>query len=61
MGHSSKGMSDLYDKSSEDLAYRRDVCRAMGVGFVVPKTVLSDVAGVSEDRAETLETIATIG
>jgi integrase len=61
MGHSSKGMSDLYDKSSEDLAYRRDVCRAMGVGFVVPKTVLSGVTGVSEDSTKTLETIAAIG
>ena len=30
-------MSDLYDKSSEDLAYRRDVARAIGVGFELPK------------------------
>ncbi len=39
MGHSAKGMSDLYDKSSEDLTYRRDVARAMGMGFELPKAL----------------------
>jgi integrase len=39
MGHSAKGMSDLYDKSSEDLTYRRDVAKAMGVGFELPKAL----------------------
>jgi hypothetical protein len=32
-------MSDLYDKSSEDLTYRRDVAKAMGVGFELPKAL----------------------
>jgi len=39
VGHSKKGITDTYDKSSEDLAYRKDVCRAMGVGFELPKTL----------------------
>ena len=39
MGHSAKDMSDLYDKSSEDLTYRRDVAKAMGVGFELPKAL----------------------
>ena len=34
-----RDMSDLYDKSSEDLTYRRDVAKAMGVGFELPKTL----------------------
>lgn len=32
-------MTDLYDKSHEDPVYRRDVAKAMGVGFDVPKTL----------------------
>jgi len=39
MGHSPKDMTDLYDKSSEDLPYRRHVAKAMGVGFVLPKAL----------------------
>jgi integrase len=39
MGHANASMSDLYDKSSEDLGYRRDVARAMGVGFELPKAL----------------------
>jgi integrase len=61
MGHSAKGMSDLYDKSSEDLAYRKDVSKAMGVGFTLPETltakrpkpVLSGATGVLRDTMET--------
>jgi integrase len=64
MGHSAKDMSDLYDKSSEDLTYRRDIAKAMGVGFELPKTLtgkppgaLSGVTGVST-KAEQLEAVA---
>jgi integrase len=54
MGHSAKGMSDLYDKSSEDLMYRKDVSASVGTGFAVPKMlnakrskdVLTGVTGV---------------
>ena len=61
MGHSAVGMSDLYDKSSEDLTYRRDVAKAMGVGFELPKAltpkrpkpVLSGVTDVSVEAEQT--------
>lgn len=39
MGHSANTMSDLYDKSSEDLTYRKDVAKAMGFGFELPTTL----------------------
>jgi integrase len=39
LGHSGHDMSDLYDRSREDLQYRRDVATAMGVGFELPKTL----------------------
>jgi integrase len=65
MGHSAKDMSDLYDKSSEDLTYRLDVAKAMGVGFELPKTLaakppqgaVSGVTGVSI-KVEQLEAVA---
>jgi integrase len=65
MGHSPKDMSDLYDKSAEDLPYRRHVAKAMGVGFELPKTLtakppqgaLSGVTDVST-KAEEMEAIA---
>ena len=37
LGHAGRDMSDLYDRSSEDVRYRRDVAKSMGVGFEVPK------------------------
>ncbi len=37
MGHSSHSMSDVYDRSFEDAAFRRDVANAVGVGFEVPE------------------------
>jgi integrase len=39
LGHAGRDMSDLYDRSREDLQYRRDVAAAMGTGFDVPKTL----------------------
>ena len=40
MGHSmKKDMSDVYDRSSEDVQYRKDVALAMGTGFELPKTL----------------------
>jgi integrase len=44
VGHSKKGITDTYDKSSADLAYRRDVCRVMGVGFELPKTLTAKLS-----------------
>lgn len=38
MGHAGEGMSDLYDKIKEDVAFRKEVANACGVGFEVPAT-----------------------
>jgi integrase len=37
LGWSGKDMSDHYDKIHEDAAYRRDVAKAVGIGFDLPK------------------------
>jgi hypothetical protein len=64
MGHSKNGVSDLYDKSSDDVAYRRDVSKAMGVGFVLPESLATPsyrtFADVAVEATETLETVDTI-
>ena len=39
MGHADRDMTDHYDRSREDLQFRRDVARSMGVGFEVPKAL----------------------
>jgi len=39
MGHTAKGMSELYDKTRRDLTYRRMGAQSLGVGFDVPKTL----------------------
>jgi integrase len=59
-GHADEDMSDHYDQSREDAQYRRDVAKAMGVGFDVPKTLtgkekLVDL-GVRDVALETVET-----
>jgi hypothetical protein len=39
MGHAGKDMSDLYDKSKEDVAFRRKWAERCGFGFQVPSVV----------------------
>jgi integrase len=39
LGHSDKSLSDTYDRSAEDVQFRRDVATSMGVGFVLPATI----------------------
>lgn len=39
MGHSDAGMSGHYDRSREDVEYRRDVVKSLGTGFEVPKVL----------------------
>jgi integrase len=51
MGHSAKGMSELYDKSSEDVVYRKDVARSIGTGFDVPKTLTPKPEKISQSGA----------
>ena len=48
MGHKSKGMSELYDKSKENLTYRRDVVLSKGTGFDVPKTLTPKQEKISQ-------------
>jgi hypothetical protein len=49
LGHSGKDMSDLYDRSREDLQYRRDVAKSLGVGFEVPKALVAKHSKASEE------------
>lgn len=39
VGHSKKKVTELYDQPEEDLQYRLDVARGVGLGFDVPKTL----------------------
>ena len=36
VGHAKKAVTDLYDRSAEDLDYRKTVSQAVGVGFELP-------------------------
>jgi integrase len=36
MGHAGEGMSDLYDKIKEDVAFRKQVAEEAGLGFHLP-------------------------
>jgi integrase len=66
LGHSRKqDMTDRYDKSWEDVQYRQDVSKAMGVGFTLPDKLtpiaVSDVRGRLPVSTETLENAVCIG
>jgi integrase len=39
MGHAAADMSDRYDRVREDVQFRRDVVRSLGVGFKLPENV----------------------
>jgi hypothetical protein len=39
LGHSDKSLSDTYDRSAEDVQFRRDVATSLGTGFVLPATI----------------------
>ena len=65
MGHADKDLSDTYDRSREDVQFRKDVARSMGVGFELPqiltlqrpkagKSVRVGVIGHQEKVAETV-------
>jgi integrase len=59
MGHSDKSLSDTYDRSREDEQYRKDVAKAMGVGFVLPAAISvkagSPLTGVKGRQTEITE------
>jgi integrase len=41
MGHANRDMSDHYDRVREDVQFRRDVAKSVGVGFELPKSLTS--------------------
>jgi integrase len=59
MGHSDASLSDVYDRSREDLQYRRDVAKSMGTGFVLPAAIIGKgktlLLGVNGRQTEVTE------
>jgi integrase len=63
MGHAEGDMSDRYDRSREDVQYRKDVATAMGLGFDLPKMLTAkraigekiSLTGVIGRQEETVE------
>lgn len=60
MGHAGESMTDTYDRSAEDLQYRKDVAVSMGTGFEIPKMLTAKpskktLAGVNGRQPETVE------
>lgn len=41
LGHAAADMSDRYDRVRDDLQFRRDVAKSLGVGFVLPPALTS--------------------
>jgi hypothetical protein len=39
MGHAGRDMTDRYDRVREDVEFRREVARAVGCGFELPKAL----------------------
>ena len=53
IGHSTKkDMSDLYDRSSLDVPYRKDVCVAMGIGFTLPPVLTPKLKKSEQSTSE---------
>jgi integrase len=62
MGHAGESMTDTYDRSAEDLQYRKDVAVSMGTGFEIPKMLTAKpskktLAGVNGRQSETVEPV----
>jgi len=62
MGHAGESITDTYDRSAEDLQYRKDVAVSMGTGFDIPKMLTAKpsketLAGVNGRRTETVEPV----
>jgi integrase len=53
MGHADPSMSSHYDRSREDVQFRRDVAKAMGLGFQLPTATLTGAIGRQEKEVET--------
>lgn len=52
MGHADPSMSNNYDRSREDVEFRRDVAKAMGLGFQLPTATLTGANGRQEKEVE---------
>jgi hypothetical protein len=58
LGWADKEMADRYDRSREDVEYRKDVAMKMGIGFELPKTlnwtrtVIVDAKSEPQERRE---------
>jgi integrase len=52
VGHAKKKVTELYDQPEEDLVYRADVARGVGVGFHVPKTLTPKQEKISQPGAD---------
>ena len=43
LGHAGKSITDGYDPVREDLEYRKEVARAVGLGFMIPAVAVQTV------------------
>jgi integrase len=43
LGHAGKSITDGYDRVREDEEYRKEVARAVGLGFTIPSVVVQTV------------------
>ena len=59
LGHHDASLSDTYDRSADDVQFRRDVASSMGTGFVLPATITGEgktlLLGVIGRQAEIAE------
>ena len=63
IGHADRDLSDHYDRSREDVQFRRDVAKSIGVGFELPKAltpkrpkeVKVSLTGANGRQTETVE------
>jgi integrase len=52
LGHAGKSITDSYDRSREDAAYRKEVAAAVGTGFTVPSAVVVQKSVESSKEVE---------
>jgi hypothetical protein len=43
LGHAGKSITDGYDRVREDVEYRKEVARAVGIGFTIPAVAVQTV------------------
>jgi integrase len=56
MGHANRDMTDVYDKVRDDVQFRRDVAKSVGVGFDLPKALTArPLSGLNGPQAKTAE------